>query len=70
MGKKRIEWIDISKGIAILLVIFGHVSILPWAPYKKLIFSVHMPLFFIVAGLTASGENWNTIYKETNAEGV
>lgn len=56
MGKKRIEWIDISKGIAILLVIFGHVSILPWAPYKKLIFSVHMPLFFIVAGLTASGK--------------
>ena len=68
MGKKRIEWIDISKGIAILLVIFGHVSILPWAPYKKLIFSVHMPLFFIVAGLTASGKTGIQYIKETNAE--
>lgn len=37
------------KGIAILCVILGHINELP-AIGKNLIFSFHMPLFFIVAG--------------------
>lgn len=41
--------LDITKGIGILLVIFGHFPDLPhWA--WKFIFSFHMPLFFIIAG--------------------
>ena len=54
MGKangKRIDWLDISKGIAIIMVVVGHISSLPWEPYRKIIFSVHMPLFFIVIPL-------------------
>ncbi len=50
--KKRIQWIDIAKGIAILAVIIGHT--VPHRGYFKLlwsfIFSFHMPLFFIVSG--------------------
>lgn len=53
LTNKRIEWIDISKGIAILLMVIGHVNLIPWEPYRKIIFSVHMPLFFIVAGFTS-----------------
>lgn len=47
--KKRIEWVDIAKGITILLVIIGHSvdGIL-----RAAIFSFHMPLFFILSGLT------------------
>lgn len=48
--KSRIEWLDISKGVAIILMIVGHVSAIPWAPYRKIIFSFHMPLFFIASG--------------------
>ncbi|WP_241211253.1 hypothetical protein [Bacillus atrophaeus] len=42
--KGRVEWIDISKGIGIILVVLGH------APtddaLKSFIFSFHMPMFF------------------------
>ena len=49
--KKRIDWLDIAKGIAIICTIIGHI-----APFggnvRNLIFSFHMPLFFILAGYT------------------
>lgn len=44
----RIEWVDISKGMAILLMVLGHSSIPE--PLGKFIWSFHMPLFFIVSG--------------------
>lgn len=44
----RIGYIDIMKGIGITLVILGHTSSIPYlAPF---IYSVHMPLFFLIAG--------------------
>ena len=47
--KKRILWIDIAKGIAILLMVIGHVDNIH--PYLKgIIFSFHMPLFMIING--------------------
>lgn len=44
--------IDISKGIAILLMILAHTGfILPWDSMgSKLIFAFHMPLFFFFSG--------------------
>lgn len=50
--QKRIEWIDICKGIAILLVIIGHSGLTTGFAFdvKKLIYSFHMPLFFIISG--------------------
>lgn len=46
---KRIGWIDIAKGVTILLVIVGHTLI----GYKvnDYIYAFHMPLFFICSGL-------------------
>ena len=48
--KNRINWIDISKGIAIVLVIIGHLNV-KWFPNIGIIideiYSFHMPLFFI-----------------------
>ena len=53
----RIEYIDIAKGVGILLVVFGHIV---WGgnyemPYAQVIsnsiYSFHMPLFFIISGL-------------------
>ncbi len=51
---KRVDWIDCTKGIAILLTIIGHSvskdvngSIL-----RGLVFSFHMPLFFILSCTT------------------
>lgn len=50
VNSKRIEWIDIAKGIGILLVILGH-AVQFGSPLHNLIFSFHMPLFFILSGI-------------------
>lgn len=49
MSEKRIEWIDIAKGIGIILVVAGHTSFVPKA-IINLIFTFHMPLFFFLSG--------------------
>lgn len=46
--KQRIQFIDLAKGFAILLVIIGHIDTIPYV--KHLIYSFHMPLFFILSG--------------------
>ena len=48
---KRIDWIDSAKGFAILSVIVGHT--LSTFILRGMIFSFHMPLFFILSGYTS-----------------
>ena len=48
----RIAYLDIAKGIGILLVVFAHINIK--GPIYQTIYSFHMPLFFILAGMTFS----------------
>lgn len=49
---KRIGWVDAAKGIGILLVVLGHNQINSDAPgLHDSIYSFHMPLFFILAGM-------------------
>ena len=51
MPKSRIAWIDIAKAIAIFAMIEGHV--VAYGGYaRNLIYSFHMPLFFILTGFT------------------
>lgn len=48
MEKKRLRWLDVAKGITIILMVLGHTSI-PWR-VSNFIFAFHMPLFFIASG--------------------
>lgn len=59
--RERVDWIDTAKGIAILLVVVGHVGgytgkySIPeyqrWIDYAVwLIYTFHMPLFFCLSG--------------------
>ncbi|MBP5645571.1 MAG: acyltransferase family protein [Bacteroidales bacterium] len=50
---QRDQTFDIMKGIGILLVLLGHVY--EWKTIGHLIYSFHMPMFFIVAGYFAKG---------------
>lgn len=51
MNSKRVEYIDIAKGIGILLVALAHADISIISPYlHRLIYSFHMPLFFFLSG--------------------
>ena len=53
-AKKRIDWIDCAKGITIILVIAGHVfrNGTFGSLARGIIFSFHMPLFFILSSIT------------------
>lgn len=46
--KERIKWIDVAKGIGIILVVIGHISRNEYLNY--FIYSFHMPLFFMLSG--------------------
>lgn len=50
--KKRIDYLDTAKGIAILLVVAGHTlsNFIPGTMIGRWIYSFHMPLFFILSG--------------------
>lgn len=50
---KRVEYIDVAKGIGILLVVLGH-NKLTSSDYPlllQIIYSFHMPLFFLLSGV-------------------
>lgn len=63
MIKKRIGWLDICKGIGIILVILGHVYS-DAHPVKIWIYSFHMPLFFFVSGYLKGQFKKKTTFKE------
>ena len=53
MKKARIEVIDIAKAITIFLVIVGHSTGNFDTPlFRRVLYSFHMPLFFILAGMS------------------
>lgn len=59
--KKRLDYLDMTKGLGMILVLIGHLqgdSIFTFSPYIHplcvFIFSFHMPMFFIVSGILQS----------------
>ncbi|MCM2532901.1 acyltransferase family protein [Neobacillus pocheonensis] len=45
---KRIDWLDVGKGLGMLLVMLGHTDI-P-SPLRTYIYTFHMPFFFFLSG--------------------
>ena len=61
----RIVWIDQLRAVAFLLVIIGHTYVN--ADVKSVIYSFHMPLFFMISGLTLNrGKILNTPFWRQN----
>lgn len=54
----RNKWMDVAKGITIILMILGHASIPD--VLSRFIYSFHMPLFFIASGWLTNWEK-NTV---------
>lgn len=52
----RLQWIDMAKGLGILLMIFGHMHV--GQPIRDFIYSFHMIMFVMISGY---------LYKETVA---
>lgn len=60
MGLKRIEYIDIAKGLGIILVVIGHCINGKTFP-GTWISSFHMPLFFILSGMCFNASSYSSI---------
>ncbi len=64
--RKRIEWLDIMKGFAILLVVYGH--ILQNEKAVDLIYMIHLPIFMFVSGLLYKQEKFkNNVIKKSKS---
>lgn len=46
IDKNRKQWVDILKGVLIIMVVLGH----SYFEYSKYIYWFHMPVFFMLSG--------------------
>lgn len=60
----RLDWLDIAKGITAFFVILGH-TVSHESVFRGLIFSFHMPLFFILAGYTFRKKEWRGLLESS-----
>lgn len=57
-SKERLNTLDIAKGIGIIFVVFAHINYTP--ELLTPIYSFHMPLFFILAGVVFNKEKFHS----------
>lgn len=69
--KNRVEYIDVAKGISIFFVIMGHAANNLDEPfYRVLLYTFHMPLFFMLSGILMKPKNayglkeWGSIIRK------
>ena len=62
LNKRRIDWIDIAKGLGILAVILGHCH-LPEKVWNS-IYSWHMPIFFVISGYFYRVQPFEVLFKK------
>ena len=67
---QRVLYIDIARGIGILLVALAHADVSVFSPYLyQLIYSFHMPLFFFLSGYFFNPDTpfWTLLRKRFNS---
>ncbi len=55
--KKRLDWIDALRALAIVFVVFGHQLSQKGTPFFVMMTPVQMPLFFIISGYVFRDKN-------------
>lgn len=63
-AKKRMMWLDIAKGLAIILMVLGH-CLSDQTALHDFIYSFHMPLFFLAAGFTMRAKPRDVVIKSS-----
>lgn len=56
---KRFDYLDIAKGIGILMVVWAHILVV--SPSHKFIYAFHMPLFFFISGLLFNKDKYASL---------
>lgn len=49
--RKRVEWLDVAKGMAMIFVVIGH-CVDYGTPLRIFTYSFHMPMFYMLSGYT------------------
>ena len=55
----RLDYIDISKGLGMLAVVWGHIMLAGWS--NALVYGFDIPLFFFLSGMMFRKEKYNTL---------
>ncbi|GIM30163.1 O-acetyltransferase [Clostridium polyendosporum] len=58
MQTQRLDWIDMAKGLGMILVMITHAPIPD--QFKQIIYTFHMPLFFFLSGYLFSISKYNS----------
>ena len=61
IDKERISYIDIAKGLGMLLVIWGHIR--ETGISNAMVYAFHMPLFFFLSGMTYCARKYDSVLK-------
>ena len=59
MGRKRIDYIDIAKGLGMLAIIWGHIMLYGWS--CKMVYGFHIPVFFMLSGMCFNQKKYDTV---------
>lgn len=57
MIKQRFDYIDIARGLGILMVVWAHIMLVGWT--HRMIYAFHMPLFFFLSGMVFNRGRYN-----------
>lgn len=58
MGRNRIDYIDIAKGLGMLAIIWGHIMLSGWS--CKMVYGFHIPVFFMLSGMCFNQKKYDT----------
>lgn len=61
MNKARLDYIDIAKGLGMLMIIWGHIVV--WGFSNPFVYAFHIPLFFVLSGCVFNRNKYAN-YKE------
>lgn len=70
-GGVRVAWVDVAKGLGLILVIYGHLLYSgTWSYVNRAIYSFHMPMYFILSGYVAHERRMDRVpyYKRKSYE--
>lgn len=57
---KRLDYIDIAKGLGMLAIVWGHICCKGWS--NELVYSFHIPLFFFLSGMMFNREKYPSFF--------
>ena len=59
MEAKRLDYVDIAKGLAMLAIVWGHIMLVGWS--HNFVYGFHIFIFFFLSGMMFRKEKYDSI---------